>query len=251
MLEVSYLDSRAASHQDSGGAQHDVTIYESASKTSADDLYDIWQSTVGRISTYNLSQEKFASLLSAPSSRVFQVTKSGSTKGFAITYLIRDGAASDITRRHFKGSLALLAVHPDYQGQGIGFALHEAALQHLESEVRKSFELSVPRATQSQVQLGSIFPRIFPGLPEGQEFDQAYQWFAKRGWPFQHDISIDLYQPVSSKYKAAQKIMDKSLSLGIRFAVPEEKDDASLYDLQVSNFGSFTVSLEIAWMLIL
>ena len=204
-------------------------------------MHEIWQQTLGRVSAYRLPLDKFASLLDVPLSRVFQVVIDGYVQGFAITYLIRSGAASNAANQHLKGSLASLAVHPAYQGQGIGTALHDAALQYLEKEVRRSLTLSVPAASKSELQLGSIFPRIFPGLPEGEEFDHAGQWFTKRGWKFSSDISIDLYQPISSEYRISKTITDKPYSLGIRFGSPQKNDDEGLFLLQNSTFGIFTV----------
>lgn len=110
----------------------------------------------------SLALHKFASLLNAPVSRVFQVVVDGVVLGFAITYLIRSGAASNAASQHLKGSLALLAVHPAHQNRGVGVALHTAALQHLEGAVRASLTLSTPRAVSSQLQLGSIFLLVCP-----------------------------------------------------------------------------------------
>ena len=218
-------------------------MFEPSAGESSEQLHEIWQKTAGQVPAYRLSLDKFDSLLDAPLSKVFQVAVDGTAYGFAVTYLIRNGAASNAANQHLKGSLAILAVDPAHQGRGVGTALHEAALEHLERQVRASLPLSEPIAEKSQIQLGSIFPRIFPGLPEGPEFDHAYRWFAKRGWPFAEDVSIDLYQPVSSDYEVVQRITQKPASLGIGFGVPQEEDDEGLFELQNSEFGTFTVSL--------
>lgn len=197
--------------------------------------------TAGQVAAYELSLEKFKSLLEVPRAKVFNVQHDGAIKGFALTYLIRNGSSSDPTNQHLKGSLAILAVDPSVQGNGIGSALHQAAVTYLENAVRDSLTLSTPPATKSQIQLGTIFPRIFPGLPEGQEFQQAYDWFTKRGWPLVDELSIDLYQLLTSDYAISTKLMEKPTALGIRFGVPRPEDDQALFALQNEEFSTFTV----------
>lgn len=57
-----------------------------------------------------------------------------------------------------------------YSDLGIGRSLHDVALRHLRN---------TPGITS--MQLGSIFPRIFPGLPIDLP-NEDLQWFAHRGW---------------------------------------------------------------------
>jgi beta-N-acetylhexosaminidase len=220
---------------------HTVTCLTLGESQTFGQIHAIWEATVGRVPAYHLPLEKFTTLLDPPLSRVFIVTIQGEARGFAITYLLRNGAASNQANQHLKGSLAVLAVAPNFQGQGIGSALHDVALQHLETAVRDSLSLSSPTASKSQIQLGTIFPRIFPGLPEGPEFEHAYRWFKNRGWPLVDEPSIDLYQPLSADYEVVERIRQKPASLGIRFGVPQAEDDEGLYALQNSEFGTFTV----------
>ena len=171
-------------------------------------------------------------------------TEHDTLQGFAVTYLIRSGSSSNISAQHLKGSLALLCVSPSSQHQGIGTSLHSTALQELTSAVISSLSRSNPPAKNGQIQLGSIFPRIFPGLPEGDEFETTKKWFEKRGWVFKVDVSIDLYQPFRPGHPPeVQGLMTKAKELGMTFGPPKgEKDDESLFELEKKEFDDFTVS---------
>lgn len=215
------------------------------SSTPSKPLHELWQVTVASVyKPYALPSDKFHSLITAPLARVYIASDpAGSIIGFALTYLIRSGSQWTPALAYQKGSLAALVVHPSHQGRGVGSALHAQALGHLTGKVRTSLEESDPPAEKSQIQLGSIFPRIFPGIPDGPEFDDAKRWFERRGWEFGPKKSIDLYQRLTpGRREDLEGLMRKATGRGFTFGAPGEKDIEALYQLQKDNFESYTVS---------
>jgi len=237
-------------------SQFKVTTWSPTSPFASAIPYDIYQSTIASsLPAYSLPSEKFHSLLIAPLAKVFVATSTSTSSseakkddilGFALTYLIRSGSASNQALQHQKGSLALLCVSTPHQHRGIGSSLHTAALDHLNSAVKASLSLSTPiPSTSPPLQLGSIFPRIFPGIPEGPEFDDARKWFEKKGWEFQSgEQSIDLYQSLTPGLPPPELegLMEQAEKAGITFGPLKETDDQGLIALQKAEFDSFTVS---------
>lgn len=120
-------------------------------------------------------------------------------------------------------------------------------MDHLTTSIRESFALSTPQANKSEIQLGSIFPRIFPGIPAGADFEAARNWFegSKRGWTLKTEESIDLFRNVGDVESVRQEVeglMEKAKGKGITFGVPKEGDDEGLLVMQERDFGTFTVS---------
>ena len=164
--------------------------------------------------------------------------------GLAITYLIRSGSQWNQAQAYHKGALAALIVDSKHRNTGIGSALHTQALEYVKEKVKESFQYASPAPEKSQIQLGSTFPRIFPGVPEGPGFDEAKVWFEKRGWKFDVKKSIDLYQAFPpAKGVDLEGAMKKARNHGFTFGEPRDEDIEKLYQLQKDNFDSYTVSL--------
>ncbi|KAI9683109.1 MAG: hypothetical protein M1829_005900 [Trizodia sp. TS-e1964] len=77
------------------------------------------------------------------------------------------------------GSLALLVVIPDHRNMGIGLSLHTVAMRELSSK---------PGITA--IQVGSIFPRIFAGIPVDTPSNEV-DWFSHRGWKLNSNSDSD------------------------------------------------------------
>lgn len=184
-------------------------------------------------------------MVTAPLSRVYiaQYSDSSSIIGFALTDLIRAGSQWSHANAYLKGSLAALCVHPSHRNKGVGSALHAKALEYLTESVKRSFKDAEPQPERSQIQLGSIFPRIFPGLPEGEgELGDAKRWFEGRGWKFDDKKSIDLYRHLEPGGRSEMdRVMKKALDNDFTFGEPGEKDVEGLMQLQKDNFESYTV----------
>lgn len=69
---------------------------------------------------------------------------------------------------------------------GIGRRLHDVALKHLQN---------TPDITS--IQLGSIFPRLFPGLPVDLPHEDI-QWFSHRGWRIDDNFVYDMFMKIDN-----------------------------------------------------
>ncbi|KAF4998557.1 hypothetical protein FGRMN_3084 [Fusarium graminum] len=83
--------------------------------------------------------------------------------GFAATYFV-----------HGVGVLGGLFVEPTKRDVSIGRSLHRRALRGL-----------LQRRGIKQVQIGSAFPGVFPGIPMDVEVSTIKDWFANSGWDVQ------------------------------------------------------------------
>jgi beta-N-acetylhexosaminidase len=225
--------------------QYTVSTWDPSS--SSEDIHSLWSKALPSLEpAYAIPAEKLHSLLVAPSARVFvAASPSTPTLGFALTYTIRSGSATMPSGQHLKGGLSMLIVDPSHRNRGIGSALHDAALSYLTKAVRDSLTRSDPPAKEGSIILGSVFPRIFPGVPDGPEFEPARQWFEKRGWAFGKDKSIDLYRtivPGDQLNREMEPLLQRATDHGMRFGAPLASDDAALYALQKKEFDGFTVS---------
>ncbi|TGZ81053.1 glycoside hydrolase [Ascodesmis nigricans] len=149
------------------------------------DLYpsaEVWAECMDR--RWPLDVQTLSSLLDRPGTSqhfVVRHPENGQLLGLAATYVVPQGADKII------GSLALLLVKPTHRDRGIGLSLHECAIRHLKS---------LPGITS--IQLGSIFPRIFPGLPTTLP-PEDQSWFLHRGWKCKPDEYIfDLFMYIES-----------------------------------------------------
>ena len=83
------------------------------------------------------------------------------------------------------GGISVVLVHPDWQRQGIGTHLHEAALAQLRREGVGTMRLG-----------GGGAYRFWPGIPT--DLPGAYEFFAACGWPLESArISNDLVRDLS------------------------------------------------------
>jgi beta-N-acetylhexosaminidase len=136
--------------------------------------YDLWQATLA--GTWPLEFTRFQQVLNDPEAQHFVVREGDRLIGFAATLTGWRGAGR-------AGHLLALLVAPDKQRQGIGSALHEAALHHLQT------------AQVSFLQLGGIIPRFWCGLPTN--LSAARPFFMQHGWEFSNNV-FDLVQDLSN-----------------------------------------------------
>ena len=210
-------------------------------------IYELYQGTIGRVPFYSLPLAKFASLVVEPRSTIFTASDSaspGSITGFALCVLIRTGSVSSESSQHLKGCLSLLIVDPSHRNRGIGSALHSKAIEFLTEKVVESLPLSKPVPKHGNLQLGSTFPRFFPGVPNGEEFDTAASFFKSRGWTYGKEDSIDLYRTVEpGKAIDFTNLTKRAEEAGVTFRSPLPEDEEALHRLQKDNFDNSTVRL--------
>lgn len=167
--------------------------------------------------------------------------------GFCLTYTAQAGSSQDPACQHLKGGLALIAVNDLHRGQGVGTALHNEAIKYLEDTIQESFATSQPAATESEIIIGSWFPRFFPGIPEGAEFEPAKQWLGKRGWQISQERGRDMYRRFGGPEEddalrsEMKTLMQRAEDQGIRFAPPEQKDDEALVAFEMAEFRKYIV----------
>lgn len=246
----------------------------------SDDLRALWQATLGHHhDAYSIPPSKFHQILNTDNAKVFVAytaesepaflpkspdsanepsgrpssSKSesqtgkvagddgdrsqGQPLGFAITYVVKVTASTNPDTK-VKGSLGALLVPPEHQGKGIGSALHEAAVSYLEKEVRRS----LPPNTDGTLQLGSTFPRIFPGLPDIEYLQPAKDWFRRRGWTISEPDAIDLYSPLPNDVNY-DPFTSEARKHGVEFRHARPADREALMRMEFTEFDSFTVSL--------
>ena len=207
-------------------------------------FHALYQATIGQLNFYALPLAKFTSLVIEPRTTIFIARDSSSPEilGFAVCVLIRSGSKTSRSGQHLKGGLSLLIVDPKHQSQGIGSALHAKAVEFLSTKVRESLHLSDPVPEHGSLQLGATFPRFFPGVPEGPEFEHAVQWFKKRGWTVGDDIAIDLYRSVEpGKAIDMRGLTERAEKHGVTFHSPKPEEDEALYALEKADFDNYTV----------
>lgn len=221
-----------------------TTASTSISRSRPEDvseLHGIWEEALASLhKAYALPAAKFEALVTHPSAVTFVARDdAGKAVGFVLTYTIRSGAASCASTQHLKGMLSAVVVRPDAQRRGVGSALHKVATEHLSTMIRESFSRSTPAATESIIQLGSVFPRIFPGVPDLPAFKPAKAFFGKNGWSFKN-LCIDLYGAVPTGVDQEQ-FKKQAHSHGIQFRPATAEDEDKIMELQ-KEFDSFTVS---------
>ncbi len=186
--------------------------------------YELWQATLAE--TWPLEFARFRQVLNGPEAQHFVVRDTKRLVGFAATLKGWRGASR-------AGHLLALLVAPDKQRQGIGSALHEAALHHLQT------------AHVSVLQLGGIIPRFWCGLPTNLAATRPF--FTQHGWEFSNNV-FDLMQDLSNYATPAyvQTRMDKEQIL---FETATEQSIAELLAFEQREFANWTAHYKLCALL--
>lgn len=175
-------------------------------------VVNLWQATVGE--QWPLSAARIQHILqTGPEPQHFVVRENGQLVGFVATFV-------DYRRSNRPGYLALLLVAPEYQRQGIGTLLHTAALDHLRA------------AGVHSIQLGSLLPRFWCGVPEN--LPGAVAFFEKNGWEYGQTV-YDLVCDIS-QFTLSPDIQERMRQEQITFA---PADQASVTDALVFEAREF------------
>lgn len=160
----------------------------------------------------------------------------GKPLGFAVAYIVKVTSSANPDTK-VKGSLGALIVSPEHRGQGIGSTLHDAAVTYMEKKVRESLLAQA----EGSLQLGSTFPRIFPGLPDVEYLQPARDWFRKRGWTIGEPDAIDLYSSLPNDVNY-DPFISEARKHGVEFRHARPADREALMRMEFTEFDSFTVS---------
>ncbi|GMK57685.1 hypothetical protein CspeluHIS016_0405190 [Cutaneotrichosporon spelunceum] len=211
-----------------------ATITRYSPGESTDALHAVWQATFGADPVRALAAAKIHELLNYPTARVYIAAVSDEVVGWALTYTIRSGCEPDAKSQHLRGGLGALLVHPSHQNQGIGSALHSVAITELEIAVRNSFGLSTPPPDKGSIQLGSVFPRIFPGVPDTP---REVAFFKNRGWDMSARES-DLYGALPTAANLEQ-FTAPAEEKGVSFRPATAGDRVELIVMEYAEFGEY------------
>ena len=117
------------------------------------------------------------------------------------------------------GGISAVLVHPEWQRQGIGTRLHEAALKHVRNEGVSALRLG-----------GGGAYRFWPGVPT--DLPGAYGFFASCGWPLEPEQrSRDLVRDLSDFcVPTAMRARLSQEGVIVRPAREEEVDDVLAFE---------------------
>ena len=197
------------------------------------DLYptvDLWQECLG--DNWPMDAHTLSVMLDRPQpwAKHFVVRdgKTNTLLGFAATYAIQAGAVED---RYVIGSLACLMVLPSRRNLGIGLSLHDHVMKFLKTGVDP---------TLRQAQLGSIFPRFFPGLPTNIPRRQQ-AWFRHRGWklpPAGQGTCSDVYCDLAT-FKVPVEVMRPHQEAGVTFRPCTTEEFDKVMEFETANFTKY------------
>jgi beta-N-acetylhexosaminidase len=198
--------------------------------TARRDLYptlDLWQECLG--DTWPMDAQTLLAILDRqhPTPKHFVVRESKGNKllGFAATFAIQSGVGGEVF-----GNLACLMVLPSRRNLGIGLSLHDHSMRYLRTGVHPSLK---------RVQLGSIFPRLWPGLPTDIPRRQ-HAWFRHRGWnlpPYGqgncYDGIVDL-----TTFQAPIDVIQPHQEAGITFRRATMEEFDKIMEFESANWGN-------------
>jgi beta-N-acetylhexosaminidase len=189
------------------------------------DLEDVITVWAAALPTYIVPSESLRSLIVRPYGHHFIARIGSELVGFCLAYTNAHGEPDTVY-------IAVLAVSPKYQRQGVGIALLEETRAHF----RATFGFN-------RVKLGSSFPRFWPGIP--QDLPETVQhFFIHRGFRLSPPTarSVDLYQDIRN-FQSPEKYIIRAKDRGFRFAPLKSEDYEACLVGQRRNFSDKGVSL--------
>ncbi|KAF9889023.1 hypothetical protein FE257_008000 [Aspergillus nanangensis] len=161
-------------------------------------LVEVWNAA---LPTYPLSADSLEGLLS-PGFHFVARAASDPTSALIGFCLLETKTREGMT----VAQLSVLAVHPEYQGKGVGTAL-----------VRKICEWLQENCKSYRLELGSSFPRFWPGIPTDLP-PSVQDFFVHRGFKLNPLVprSVDLYQDIR-EFQAPEKYVTRAKEGGFTF----------------------------------
>ncbi|KAE8348846.1 glycoside hydrolase superfamily [Aspergillus coremiiformis] len=202
-----------------------LQIQEYAAAMDFPQVYDLW---LAALPTYKISAENLVGvinpqrhLLPTESHHLLARTSNPESKvvGFCLLFLTtqQDMAC---------GQLAVLAVDPKMQGRGVGSAL----LAECRAWLEKNFQ-------KSRIELGSTFPRFWPGLPIDLP-TEVQDFFVHRGFQLNPPVprSVDLYQDIKD-FQSPELYITRAKERGYTFGPLKPEDYQECLVGQEKNFS--------------
>ena len=185
-----------------------------------DEMASTWNAA---LSTYKLPLDSLRALISQPNACHFVARVEDKLVGFCLAY-------HNMDHSHKTAHMAVVAVDPEHQGQGIGTSL----VAETRSWLRVKLGIS-------RVHLGSSFPRFWPGVPRDLG-EKVQDFFVHRGFRLNSPgaRSVDLYQDIRN-FQAPDKYITRAKDCGFHFAPLQPKDYEACLVGQRKNFSDKTV----------
>ncbi|GLV58509.1 hypothetical protein KDH_53400 [Dictyobacter sp. S3.2.2.5] len=186
----------------------------------AADVYALWQASLS--SKWPLTQERLQKVLNGNEPQHFVARINGKVVGFVAT-LKRSYGTEKV------GQLLALLIHPDMQRQGIGTALHEAAMEHFRSQDLQS------------ARLGSVSPRFWCGAPDN--LPGAVAFFQGRGWDLSstvYDLSQDL-----TNYQTPERVIQRLQQEKVTIASAQSQNVTDVLAFEAKNFANWLPQYEL------
>lgn len=208
------------------GQSHKIkSLYESQSNSMIDGILEVWNAA---LPDYPLPAENLRKVINQPHGHHFVAHDPQTNKitGFCLSYTSQNQGDTS-------AEIAVIAVHPPKQHQGIGTELLSVTREYLyENHGCKNASLR------------SYFPRFWPGLPADLA-PEIEQFFVHRGSRLRRGGDADLYQDIRD-FVSPKQYLDRASATGVTYKAietPEEFEDCLVG--QKRNFSRYTVSLSL------
>lgn len=194
-----------------------IQPYRAETDTAA--AFTLWQTVIAQL--WPIDFRRFQQVLAAPQAAHFVARAEEQVIGFVAT-------AQGQSRDKRVGHLLVLLVAPDWQGKGLGSALHEHALNHLRA------------AGVDVIQLGGRSPRFWCGLPENLPHAQGF--FEARGWQYSETV-YDLVQDLS-QYTTPPTIYQRMTEQQVTLYTAELADIPAVLAFEGREFPNWLAAYE-------
>ncbi|EKV07339.1 Beta-N-acetylglucosaminidase, putative [Penicillium digitatum] len=181
-----------------------------------DEVIEVWAAA---LPSYIIPTGSLRSMIVRPYGHHFVAHVESQLVGFCLAYTNAHGTPNTVY-------IAVLAVSPKYQHQGIGIALLE--------ETRAYFRVTFGF---NNMKLGSSFPRFWPGIPRDLP-ETVQHFFTHRGFRLSPPSAraVDLYQDIRN-FQSPEKYITRARDRGFRFAPLKSEDYEACLVGQRRNFS--------------
>ncbi|KNG87690.1 beta-N-acetylglucosaminidase [Aspergillus nomiae NRRL 13137] len=202
-----------------------LEVQQYAAPTDFPQVYDVW---LAALPNYTVSADNLNEVITPPphllpaeSHHLVARTNYPESKvvGFCLLFVVTQQDTVCV-------QLAALAVDPKWQGRGVGTAL----LAECKAWMVKTFK-------NSRLELGSTFPRFWPGLPIDLP-TEVREFFVHRGFQLNPPVprSVDLYQDIK-EFQSPEPYVTRAKERGYTFRPLETADYQECIVGQEKNFS--------------